>query len=64
MPAHERRAARLHDNSLPINVARLCWDSGQKRWRVMRGHASKSKTRAGRVWRLFWRLKRLTGWTP
>lgn len=57
-------AQGLHDNSKPVNIARWCWDSAQRRIRLLRGHASKSKTRAGRVWRLFWRLKRLTGWTP
>jgi len=56
---YERTAQGLHDNSKPTNIARWCWDSEQRRMRLLRGHASKSKTRAGRIWRMFWRIKRL-----
>ena len=55
---YERTAQSLHDDSKPINIARWCWDSEQRRMRLLRGHASKSKTRAGRIWRMFWRIKR------
>jgi len=58
---YKRYAQRLHGKPTPpIRCVRWCMDYEQKRMRLFRAHGSKSKTRAGRIWRLFWRLKRYT----
>lgn len=58
---YKRYAPRLHGKRTPpIRIALWMWCDQQKRMRLFQGHGSKSKTRAGRIWRLFWRLKRYT----
>lgn len=62
---YKRYAPRLHGKPTPpVRIALWLMDDQQKRMRLFQGHASKSKTRAGRIWRLFWRLKRYTATHP